>query len=186
MFLAEKGLSIPTTELSLIKGEHKTPEHRARNSRGQVPVLALDDGTYISETVSICRYLEALHPDPPLFGVGAKGQALVDMAIRRIEFVVMQPAGHYWVHAHPLTARLVSQYKDYGESNRAHYEKALAWVDDELAGRDFISGDAFTMADICALTTIDFAAWIGLAVPPECGRVNAWHARVSARPGAQA
>lgn len=186
IFLAEKGIDLPETPVSLMKGEHKSPEHRARNSLGQVPSLVLDDGTAISETVAICRYFDETQPEPPLFGRTPVEKALVDMWIRRVEFTVMQPVGNFWRHAHPRTAALLTQYKDFGESNREAYGKALSWLDRELAGRAFIAGEAYSMADICALTTVDFADWIGLPVPDDLSNVRAWRERVSARPSAQA
>jgi glutathione S-transferase len=186
IFLAEKGIDLPETPVNLMQREHKSPEHRARNSLGQVPTLVLDDGTAISETVAICRYFEETRPDPPLFGTGPIGKARVDMWIRRVEFAVMQPVGNFWRHAHPRTAALLTQYKDFGESNRETYGNALRWFDRELADREFVTGDAYSMADICALTTVDFADWIGLPVPEEFGKVRAWRERVSARPSASA
>jgi len=186
IFLAEKGIDLPETPLNMMQREHKSDEHKARNSLGQVPTLVLDDGTAISETVAICRYFEETQPEPPLFGTGAKGKALVDMWIRRIEFQVMQSVGNFWRHAHPRTAALLTQYKDFGEANRATYAGGLKWLDRELAEREFIAGEAYSMADICALTTVDFATWIGLEVPEELAKVKAWHGRVSARPSASA
>ena len=119
IFLAEKGITIPMTEIAIMKREHKSPEHLARNSLGQVPTLELDDGTTISETVAICRYLESLHPAPPMFGKTAFEHALVDQWVRRVEFSVMTPVGMFWRHAHPFTAAVVvPQYKEFGESNR--------------------------------------------------------------------
>jgi glutathione S-transferase len=186
MFLAEKGIDLAETRIDLMKGEHKSAEHRARNSLGQVPTLELDDGTTISETVSICRYFEEIQPQPPLFGVTAVEKAHVDMWVRRVEFVLMAPVGGYWRHAHPRTAALLTQFKDYGESNREAYVRAQRWLDRELATRPFIAGESFTMADICALSSVDFATWIGLPLDPERTSLAAWHERVSARPSAKA
>lgn len=187
MFLAEKGVSIPLVDVAIMKREHKSPEHIARNSLGQLPTLELDDGTMISETVAICRYLESLYLTPPMFGRNGLEQAQIDMWARRIEFQVMTPVGMFWRHAHPFTAAVVvPQYKEFGESNRAHYERALAWLDGELAGKAFLNGADYTIADICLLSTVDFATWIGLAVPDNLANVKAWHARVSERPSARA
>jgi glutathione S-transferase len=191
MFLAEKGpkaqAAVELVNLDIMKGEIKTAEHFARNSLGQVPTLELDDGTFLSETVSICRYLEGEFPDPPLFGRGPKDQAFVDQWTRRVELRIGTPAGMFWRHAHPFTARVVvPQYKEFGESNRAQYEGALKWLDKELSGRVFVAGDAYTIADICLLSMIDFADWIGLKVPDGLANVKAWHERVSARPSANA
>lgn len=186
IFLAEKGIDLPETPINMMKREHKSDEHKARNSLGQVPTLELDDGTCISETVSICRYFEATHPTPPLFGTTPVEQALIDMWVRRVEFMVMMPVGNYWRHAHPRTAALLTQYKDFGESNVATYQGAQKWLDRELAGRTFLAGDSYSIADICLLTTVDFAGWIGLPMDESFGNLKAWHDRVSARPSAQA
>ena len=187
IFAAEKGLDLPEIRIGLRQGGHKSPEHRTRNSLGQVPVLELDDGQTISESVAICRYLEALHPTPPLFGTCALSQARTDMWVRRIEFQLMVPVGLYWRHAHPLTASLLVQHREFGESNRPIAAKAMGWLDRELAdGREWIAGDAYGMADIVALTTVDFAAFIGLDVPDEAERLKAWRERASARPSASA
>ena len=186
IFIAEKGIDLPETRVNMRQGEHKSPEHRARNSLGQLPTLVLDDGTAISETVSICRYLESLHPTPPLFGKTAVEEALIDMWIRRIEFQLMTPVGMFWRHAHPLTAALLTQFKDFGESNRETYARVCKWLDKDLAdGRLFLAGD-YSMADICAQSTVDFAAFTGLELPQETPNLHDWHARVTARPSAQA
>lgn len=187
IFLAEKGVSVPTVDIAIMKREHKSPEHLARNSLGQVPTLELDDGTMISETVAICRYFESVHPNPPMFGRDGIEQALVEMWTRRVEFSVMTPVGMFWRHAHPFTAAVVvPQYKEFGESNRAHYERALGWLDGELKGREFLATKDYTVADICLLSTVDFATWIGLAIPDSLANVRAWHARVTSRPSAAA
>jgi glutathione S-transferase len=186
IFLAEKGIDLAETPIDMRKREHKSPEHRARNSLGQVPTLELDDGTMISETVAICRYFEEIHPSPRLFGETAVEKAMVDMWVRRIEFVAMMPVGNFWRHAHPYTAALLTQFKDFGEANKEPYANAQRWLDRELADQPFIAGEAYTMADICALSTVDFATWIGLPLDPAHTNLGAWHARVSARPSADA
>lgn len=186
IFLAEKGIHLEETPVDMTQREHKSAEFRAKNSLGQVPTLELDDGTAISETVAICRYFEETHPEPPLFGSTAIEKALVDMWIRRVEFILMMPVGNYWRHAHPRTAALLTQYKDFGESNRETYAGAQKWLDRELEGRKFVAGDDFTMADICLLTTVDFGKWIGLPLDPQYANLADWHARVSARPTARA
>jgi glutathione S-transferase len=186
IFLAEKGIELPETRVDLMKREHKSPEFRAKNSMGQVPTLELEDGTCISETVAICRYFEETAPEPPLFGGTAIDKAMVDMWVRRIEFTVMTPVGNFWRHAHPRTAALLTQYKDFGESNRETYKGAQKWLDRELEGKAWLAGDDFTMADICLLTTVDFADWIGLPLEDEFDNLKAWRGRATARPSAQA
>ena len=187
MFLAEKGIELAETPVDLAAREHKSEAYRAKNSLGQVPTLELDDGTVIAETVAICRYFEETHPEPPLFGRTPVERAQVDMWIRRVEFQLMQPVGMFWRHAHPRTAALLHQYKEFGESNREHYASAQRWLDEELSdGRPFIAGETLTMADICALSTVDFAHWIGLDLDDEREHLKGWHARVRARPSAEA
>ena len=181
VFLAEKGIALAETPLDLRAREHKSAAFRAKNSLGQVPALELDDGTVISETVSICRYFEAMQPEPALFGRNAVERALVDMWVRRVEFAVMTPVRNFWRHAHPRTAALLTQFRDFGESNRAAYGEALGWMDGELAGRDFVAGEGYSMADICLLTTVDFAGWIGLEMGEGLGNLRGWHERVLGR-----
>ena len=187
MFLAEKGIALAETPVDLMAREHKSPDHLARNSLGQVPTLELDDGTSISETVAICRYFEEIEPEPSLFGRTPAEKANVDMWVRRIEFQLMQPVGNFWRHAHPRTAGLLHQYKDFGESNRGAYSRAQAWLDGELDdGRLFIAGPSISMADICALSTVDFAHWIGLDLDPERRNLATWHQRMKQRPSYEA
>ena len=186
IFLAEKGIDLPETRVDMMKREHKAVEFRAKNSMGQLPTLELDDGTCISETVAICRYFEEIQPQPALFGTTAVEKATVDMWVRRVEFTVMTPVGMFWRHAHPRTAALLTQFKDFGESNKDTYKGAQKWLNRELEDRDFLAGGAYTMADICLLTTVDFAGWIGLPLEDEFANLKAWHARVSARPSAEA
>ena len=186
IFAAEKGVDLPLEEVSLIEREHKSDEYRQKNSLGQTPILELDDGNVIAESVSICRYLEELHPEPPLFGRTALERAQIDMWLRRVEFVLMGPVGNFWRHAHPFAAKVVKQFNDFGESNREATAAAFRWLDRELADRDFIAGDAFSVADIAALCTVDFAKFAGLEMSDDCANLRAWHARVSARSSAAA
>ncbi len=180
---AEKGITLDEIMLDLRKREHRTQDHLARNPLGQVPVLVLDDGTAIAETVSICRYLDAIHPEPSLFGRTPVEAALIDMWIRRIEIQIGEPTKMFWRHAHRATSALLTQYKDYGASNQELLTLAMAWFDGELSdGRTFVMGDEFTMADIAAVTIIDFATLIGMAPLQERANAQAWLSRVAARP----
>lgn len=186
IFLAEKGITLEHERVPLRERAHKAESFLEKNSLGQVPVLELDDGSFLSESVSICRYLEGLHPEPPLFGTTPKAQATIDMWIRRVELQLMMPIAQVWRHAHPLTAALLKQYTDFGESNRAVAERAYRWLDGELADRTFIAGDAYSMADIVALTTVDFGRFIGVPPPEDCTALLSWLARVTQRPSASA
>ena len=187
IYLAEKGLSLPTEILSIRDGEHKGEAFLKVNPYGQIPALALDDGSVLTESISICRFFEALHPDPPLFGTGARGIAEVDQAIRRVELRLMNPLGMVWAHTHPFTARVVKpQYTEYGESQRPRVLAAMREFDAALASRDWLDGKGYSMADIVLLTTIDFATFVGVEMPEEAGALRDWHARATARPSAQA
>ena len=187
IFLAEKNLKVPTELLSIVAGEHKKPEFLAVNPLGQIPALKLDDGDVITESLSICRFFEALNPDPPMFGKGPKGVAEVDMWVRRVELRLMVPVGMVWMHTHPFTARVVvPQYTEFGESNRPRAIAAMRYFDESLAGRNWLAGKDYTIADITLLTTIDFAIFIGIAIPDDMPNLAAWHERASARPSAQA
>lgn len=187
IFAAEKGITLPTQDVSIMKGEHKSEEFKAVNPLGQTPALKLDDGTCLSESVAICRYLEALHPEPPLFGSTPTEIAQIEMWSRRVELRLMVPTGMIWIHTHPFTARVVPhQYKDFGESNRTLVARAHALFDQSLGETPYVAGERYTMADILLLTTIDFGTFIGLTIAEEHARLNDWHRRVTARPSAAA
>ena len=187
IFAAEKGIELPTKQVEIFKREHKAPEYLAINPMGQTPTLQLDDGSVITESVSICRYLEHLHSETPMFGATPREAAEVDQMIRRVEMRLMTPIGMVWVHTHPLTARVVPhQYTEFGESNRPRIDHVMREFDTVLADREFLAGKAYSMADIILLTTIDFAKFIGVEVPGNATHLKAWHARVSARPSAAA
>ena len=187
IFASEKGIDLPTQIVSIRDREHKGEDYLKVNPLGQTPALALDDGTVLTESVSICRFLDARHPKPPLFGTTPVEIAQVDMWIRRVELKLMVPTGMIWVHTHPFTARIMpKQYTEFGESNRPLVASAQKFFDRALGETPFVAGEAYTMADIVLLTTIDFGTFIGLTIPEELERLNDWHRRVSARPSAAA
>ncbi len=187
IFAAEKGIELSLQPVSLLAREHKSAEHLARNPLGQTPVLALDDGTTISESVAICRYLEALHPSPPLFGSTALEIGTVEMWIRRTEFILGGPLRNFWVNAHPLTEKVVPvRFPDFGKANVPQAYAAMAFFDTALANARFIAGDGFSMADIVLLTSVDFASFIGLSIPDDLTNLRRWHEEVSDRPSAGA
>ena len=181
LFLAAKGLHIEERMVSLMAREHKSAEVVALNPRGQVPFLVLDDGQVLAETISICRYLDELHPDPPLIGSTPFERAETDMWLRRAETALGTPVSLFWQHGHPLTAKLVAQIPAMGDAAKTQALAAMAWFDAQLAGRDWLAGDRFTLADIALLTIVDFAGWIGLAMPDDCAALRDWQARSTAR-----
>jgi glutathione S-transferase len=187
MFAAEKGIALATQTVSIVAREHKSPAFLAINPRGQTPALKLDDGTVLTESVSICRYLEAIQPDPPLFGTDPVEIAQIDMWIRRTELILGAAVSAIWVNVHPFTAKVVPErFADYGESNRPKVTAAMAMCNEALAKTPNIAGKRFSVADIILLTTVDFAGFIGLPIPLEMRHLLDWHARISARPSAQA
>lgn len=186
IYLAEKGLSVQTKTMSIIAADHKAEDFVAKYPPGQLPVLELDDGRMVGESIAICRYFEALNPDPPLFGTGAVEIAEVDMWIRRVEMTLMHAIGQIWMHTHPFTARVVvPQYTEFGESNRPKALAAMRRFDTALVGGAFLVGENYSVADIALLTTIDFASFIGVPLPDDVPALSDWHTRVSARPSAQ-
>ncbi len=183
LFLKAKGLTLPTTELSLLQREHKADSVLTKNPRGQVPFLELDDGTIIAETISICRYLDELYPEPPLFGTTPLERAETDMWIRRAETLLGPQISLAWQHGHPFTAKLVQQIPAMAEAARGHAGAALAWFDAQLQDRRFLCNDRSSMADIALLTIIDFAAFIDIKAPATLAAIHGWHGRVTARLG---
>lgn len=186
IFLAEKGVSIPVEQVSMLKGELRTPEFRARNSMGGVPVLELDDGTHIAESVAICRYFEETHPNPPLMGTDAKDKALVEMWQRRLELGLFIQAAMTFRHTSPLMEKFENQVKAWGEENRTRIEKTYHWLNKELEGKTFIAGPRFSIADITGLVAMDFAGFAGVEIPAACANVKRWHDALAARPSAKA
>ena len=186
IFAAEKGIDLSSKEVSIPKREQKAPEYVAKNPRGQTPILELDDGTVIAESVAIMRYLEAEQPDPPLFGTTAREIAEIEMWNRRVEMILMPAIAAVWVHTHPFTAALPGRNVEWGESNRPRVAEGMRFFDGSLEGREYLAGSVFSAADILLLTTVDFAKFIGLEMPSECANLLRWHERVSARPSASA
>jgi glutathione S-transferase len=188
IFLAEKGIAVEQVRVPLMKRAHKAPEFLRKNSLGQLPVLELDDGTCIAESIAICRYFEELAPSPPLFGTGPLGRANVEMWTRRAEFRLWAPIGQVWIHADPRTAAVVPhQYTEFGEMNRTVVANAMKWLDRELSdGRAFLAGADYSIADIVLLCGIDFAKFVQMEMPEDCAHLIDWHARVSSRPSAAA
>ncbi len=187
IFLAEKGIEIPRKLLDIEARDHRRPEHLARNPLGQVPVLELDDGTCMAESMAICRYFEALCPRPSLFGRpdDPRDLALVEMWNRRIELNLLLPVFHVFRHGHPAMKALeVPQVPAWAEANRPRIARMLALLDRELQGRAYMAGEAFTVADITAFVAIRFMRVLRWRVEEEAGldHLKAWLARMKARP----
>jgi glutathione S-transferase len=187
IFLAEKGISLPTEQVDIMAMQHKTPEYTAINPLQRMPALVLDDGTVITESIAICRYFEAQQPDPPLFGVGPREIALVEMWNRRAEINFFANVAAVFRHLHPSMKELeVPQVPAYAEASRPRVGWFLEWLDRELASREFIAGEHFSVADITTLCAVDFMKPARLAMPEGLTSVKRWHFSVSARPSAKA
>ena len=187
IFLAEKGVSVPAEQINLGALQQRSEAYTAINPMQRVPALVLDDGTVIAESIAICRYFEALQPEPPLFGAGALNSALVEMWNRRAELHLLFPVAAIFQHLHPAMKVMVDpQVPAWGEANQPRAFAFLEFLDGELKNRPYIAGEDYTVADITALVAVDFMRVSKLAVPENLGNVRRWHKDVSGRPSAAA
>jgi glutathione S-transferase len=187
IFLAEKGIQVPFEDVDLAQMAHKTPEFTTLNPFQRVPVLLLDDGTALSETMAICRYFEEMKPEPPLFGKGALGRATVEMWNRRVELGLFFCVAQAFRHLHPAMAQMeVPQIGAWGEANKPRAQEVLRFLDGELAGRRFIASNDYSVADITTLVAVDFMRPARIERPAGLDNLTRWHAEVSARPSAKA
>jgi len=189
MFLAEKGLPLPpTVEVDILKGENRKDPYVEKNPGGQMPALELDDGRVVAETVAICEYFEEKSPKPALIGATPEERAVARMWTRRIEWKIVQPLADGFRYGEGLAMfkdriRVIPQAAD---DLKAIARESLAWLDGQIAGRDWIVPDRFSLADVVLYTFLDFGAGVGQALDPALKNVGAWFARVGARPSAEA
>ncbi|WP_217570862.1 glutathione S-transferase [Mesorhizobium sp. GbtcB19] len=187
VFLAEKGLTVPLVPVDMGALEHRGEQVTQRNPLRRLPVLELDDGTIITESIAICRYFEELHPEPALFGRGALGKAKVEMWQRRLELNLMVSVAAAFRHIHPAMKEWeVPQIPEWGEANKPKAIEFLYLLDKELAGREFAAGDDYSVADITGMIAIDFMKPARIKVPEECTNVLRWYAALTSRPSAAA
>jgi glutathione S-transferase len=187
IYLAEKGVTVPIELVDLGTMQHKSDAYTAINPMQRVPTLVLDNGTVIAESMAICRYFEALHPAPPLFGTGAVEQAMVEMWSRFAELYLFFPVAQVFRHLHPAMKEMeMPQVAAWGEANKPRVETFLQVLERQLAGGPFVCGAHYSVADITALVAIDFMKPAKLKVAPEYGNIARWRALVSARPSAKA
>jgi glutathione S-transferase len=186
-FMAEKGIEdIEIVRLNLMAGEHKTAEFLGKAGLANVPALELDDGTTITESVAICRYLESRYPEPNLFGRSAEEIAVIEMWTRRAEMLVATPFMHAVRHLHPAMGALEKQNPAVGEHSREGALRALKVLDRRLAESEWLAGARLTIADIIGFVGIDFGRMIKLKPPEELAHVNRWADAMRARPAAKA
>jgi glutathione S-transferase len=187
IFLAEKGIEVPTEQVDIMTFQHKTPEYTAINPLQRMPALVLDDGTVICESLAICRYFEELQPEPPLFGTGAKEIGVTEMWSRRVENNFFATVAAVFRHLHPAMKELeVPQVPAWAEANKPRIADFLHILDRELASRPFVAGNRYSVADITGLCAVDFMKPAKLSVPDDCANVRRWHADVAVRPSASA
>ncbi|MGD9866970.1 MAG: glutathione S-transferase family protein [Hyphomicrobiales bacterium] len=187
IFLAEKGISVPCEQVDLNAMEHKSGDFAKLNPLQRVPVLVLDDGTCLSESVAICRYFEELHPEPPLMGRDPLDKAVVEMWQRRMELNLLTPVAQTFRHLHPAMKEMeVPQVPEWGEANRPRALETLGLLDGELGRRQFVAGDTFTIADITAFVAVSFMKPAKIERPAELANLARWFNEVSARPSARA
>ena len=186
MFLAEKGITVPTEQVDIRSGANRQGEFLARNPMGGLPVLVLDDGTWLSESLVICEYFEDLHPEPALIGRTPEERAVARMWERRMELEVMVPMLGAFRNSSPFFQGRITQIPEVVEPSRATARKRMQWVDEILGSQPWIAGDRFTFADITLFCTLDFAGVVGEAYDPALQHVVAWHEKMKARPTAAA
>lgn len=185
VFLAEKEITIPTEQVDIGNLQQRSEAYTAINPLQRVPALVLDDGTVITKSIAICRYFEALQPDPPLFGRGALEIALIEMWSRRVELHLFLPVSIVFQHLHPAMKTMVKpQIAEWGEVNKPRVFDFLRFLDGELKNRAYVAGAKFSVADITTLVAIDFMKVSKMTVPDELAVVRRWYAEVSARPSA--
>ncbi len=186
VFLAEKDIKVPYEQIDIVKMQNRSPEFVAKNPMGTLPVLELDDGTLIAESVAICRYFEEQKPQPPLMGIDARDRAIVEMWQRRMELELLLPIAQAFRNRHEFFKGRIPQVPEYGEVCKEAALKRMVWLDGVLADRKFIAGDRYSIADITAMIGIDFGRVSGIRIQPEQKNLARWHQEVSSRPSAKA
>ena len=187
IFAAEKGIEFSVENIDIFKSEHKTEGFTELNPMQRIPVLQFDDGSTISESTAICRYFEAIQLEPPLMGGDPLDQARVEMWQRRIELNLLDAIIQCFRHGHPMMAELENpQIKDWSVLNQGRAAAMLEFLNGDMADRQFIVGNTFSIADITCLCAIDFLKAARLELGEEHGNLRRWHGEVSSRPSAAA
>jgi len=186
IFMAEKGLAIDRREVDAAGGANALPDFLRLNPLGKLPVLELDDGSAIAESLAICRYLEAMQPLPSLMGRTSQASAHIEMWTLRMDHELSQPIALAFVHSSDFYRGRVEQVPEVASWARGRALQTMTWLDGELAGRNHIAGEDYTMADIVAQCACVLGKAVGLRIPPEMTHLSRWFAQVSARPTARA
>jgi len=187
IFIAEKGLEIPMVPVNMMTGENQSEGYLAKNSLGKMPLLELDDGTCIAESVAICRYLEEMNPNPPLMGRNPLEKAFVEMWHRRMELEFLIPMITIFLHTGEMWKDRVTQIPQVAETGILNVKERMEWLDRELDGKEFITGEDYTVADIAAQCAFVMGkAALGLRIAEDQLNLSNWFTRVSSRPTARA
>ena len=182
VFLAEKGIDLPRQPIDVRGGGTRTPAFLAINSLGELPVLELDDGRILTESVAICRYFEALHPEPSLMGKGAYEQAHIEMWNRRVEQQLFWTIGGVARHTFAFFADKIEQLPAYAETQARLFDKNWAWFDKELSdGRPFVTGEAFSIADITGMAALLVCDFSEKTLPADLKHAKRWEETMRAR-----
>lgn len=185
--MAEKGIEdLEVVNVDLLSGEHRSPEYRAKVGFAHVPALELDDGTCVSESVAICRYLESRYPEPNLFGRTPEEQAVIEMWTRRLEIYLANPLMLTVRYTHPALSALEAPRPEVAAWSREGAERMMKSLDKRLADREFVAADRITMADIVAVVGIDFTRLIKYRPPEELTNLHRWYDAMRGRPAAKA
>ncbi|MCX5743581.1 MAG: glutathione S-transferase family protein [Proteobacteria bacterium] len=188
MFLAEKGVAYDTIEVSIAAQAHQSDAFRAKNPLALLPVLELDDGRVLRESMAICRYVEeAVQPEPNLFGVEPWERAQIEMWNRHAELELLWPISQVFRNSHEFWKGRLKQSPEFAEIMRELLVDRFEFFDHSLATRPYVAGERFSVADITALCALDFGRVSKLRIDPtKHASLAAWHARVSERPSAKA
>lgn len=188
IFMAEKGIEVPVQRVDLRGGENRQPDHLKRNPHGQLPVLELDNGSYLSEIIPICEYLEELHPTPALIGSTPEERAESRMWTRRIDLNICEPlaAGFRYSEGLKLFENRILCVPEAAPGLKKVAANRLEWLNGQMAGKEFVCGQRFTLADILLYCWINFGNNVGQPLDPANTVIAAWFDRVKARPAFQA
>ncbi|HUJ48128.1 MAG TPA: glutathione S-transferase family protein [Rhizomicrobium sp.] len=188
MFIAEKGLDIPKVQVDLMAGENRRDPYLQKNSAGQLPALELDNGHCVTEITAICEYIEELHPHPPLIGTTPEQRAECRKWTRRIDLNICEPMANGFRFGEGLQlfkSRIVTVPEASDGLKRVAQDR-LKWLNAEMAGKEFVCGKRFTLADILLFCFLDFGAQVGQPINPENTNIIGWFGRMKDRPSAKA
>jgi glutathione S-transferase len=188
MFLHEKGMHLESASVDLMGAENRRPPYTDKNPGGQLPALECDDGRVLGETVAIFEYLEEKSPRPPLIGTTPEERAETRMWQRRVELRITEHLynGFRFAEGLELFKPRMRVLPEAAAGLKATVRDNLTWLDALLAGKTWVAGERFTIADVILFAALDFGKTVGQPFDASLANLSAWYARVAARPSAQA